>query len=213
MPPVTQQATLKTNDRTGSVCKVDVEPVKFSDLWSAYPSGKPIEDKYDADVKDANGKTLHKKGDLIYEDQCAARVSVAIHGVGVEMKSFSGFAIKVNGKKAAMRAQELANWLKKQPFCGLPRTPEAVTGKDWQERIKGRTGIIFFSNYWQRSGESEGNRSGDHIDLWNGSRLTTGSGGFAGVANNIGRFIFGMNTGPGCSDLGKSMEILFWEIK
>jgi hypothetical protein len=213
MPPVTQKSTLKTNTRAGSICKVDVEPVKFADLWAAYPSGAPVDKKHETEVKDANGKILHKKGDLFYQDQCAARVSVAIHGVGVEMKSFGGFAEHVNGKKAAMRAQELANWLKKQPFCGLPQKPEAVTGKDWQEKIKGRTGIIFFSNYWQRSGESAANRSGDHIDLWNGTRLTTGSGGLAGVANNIGRFLFGMETGPGWSDLGKSTEILFWEIK
>ena len=32
--------------------------------------------------------------------------------------------------------------------------------------IKGRNGIVFFQNYWGPG------HQGDHIDLWNGSRLT-----------------------------------------
>jgi hypothetical protein len=215
MAKIEQKASVKTNTKSDSVCKVDAQAVKFSDLWDAYKGGKPVDKKHEKDVLDDKGKVIHKKGDYVYGDQCAARVSVAIHGVGVDMKSFKGFSEQVNGKKAAMRAQELADWLKKQPFCGLPQKPENVKGSDWQEKIKGRTGILFFANYWLRSNEKS--PTGDHIDLWNGSRLTTGSGGFAGILTTLARFGLGMETGLsetdyGWSDLGKSTEILFWEI-
>jgi hypothetical protein len=40
------------------------------------------------------------------------------------------------------------------------------------EKIAGRSGIIFLANYWQRGGEAGTTRTGDHIDLWNGSRMT-----------------------------------------
>jgi hypothetical protein len=211
--PLTQKAVIKTNSTQGSICKVDVPEVKFSDLWDAYTGGKPVDKKYQADVKDANGKVIHSKGDYVYGDQCAARVSVAIHGVGVDMKSFNGFAELVNGKKAAMRAEELADWLKKQPFCGLPTKPEDVAGDDWRDKIKGRTGIVFFKDYWLRDGEKS--PTGDHIDLWNGSRLTRGSGGFTGFATTSLRFTFGIRSSSwfDFSDLGKSTRILFWEIK
>ena len=41
-------------------------------------------------------------------------------------------------------------WL--QPFCGLPKKPEDITGKDWKSKDKGRTGIIMFHAYWTRDG-------------------------------------------------------------
>ncbi|WP_074687063.1 T6SS effector amidase Tae4 family protein [Paracidovorax citrulli] len=40
------------------------------------------------------------------------------------------------------------------------------TGTDLFKSIHGRTGILFFRNYWGPG------RQGDHIDLWNGSRVT-----------------------------------------
>ena len=32
--------------------------------------------------------------------------------------------------------------------------------------INGRTGIVFFQNYWGTG------QQGDHIDMWNGTRMT-----------------------------------------
>lgn len=64
------------------------------------------------------------------------------------------------------------------PSTGMPAfevrllvVAETVTGRDWQTRVKGRTGIIFFGSYWRRS-LKECAPSGDHIDLWNRERLT-----------------------------------------
>jgi len=196
-----QKARIKTNTTKDSVCSVSVDPVTFATVWKSYPESYPY-----IDAK--TGKP--PKG---YENQCAIKVSIAIHGVGIEMKSFGGAAITMNGLKTAIVATQLAAWLKQQPFCGLPTEPEDITGKSWANLIEGRTGIVYFENYWHRSGETT-TATGDHIDLWNNSRLT------ANAVNNIRRL--GLRRvrwlpwpldGFNFSDLGGSTKILFWEIK
>jgi len=155
-----QSVIVRTNVVKDSVCSVQVEAVKFSTLWQSYPS---MVHPY---VDPVTGKAP-----LGFENQCAIRVSLAIHGTGIELKSFRAASVNVKGKKAAIRAEQLAAWLKKQPFCGLPQKPENITGKGWEDKIKGRTGIIYFADYWRRDGETT-HATGDHIDLWNGSGLT-----------------------------------------
>lgn len=195
--PLKQHASVKTNTTKNSVCKIDVPPVRFADLWSSYPAKLPYLD----------AKT--GKPPPGYDNQCAIKVSWAIQGVGVQMVSFKQAAVAVDGKKLAIRAEELAAWLRKQPFCGLPSLPLTITGKDWATKIKGKTGIIFFKDYWRRDGERQA--SGDHIDLWNGARLT--STGLLGSLETFARFTVGIQSFRGLySDLGDSSEILFWEI-
>lgn len=197
--PLKQQAKVRTNPVKDSTCSVTVPAVKFSDLWKSYPSEQPYVDK-------KTGKAPHG-----YENQCAIKVSWAIHGVGVQMKSFNGAAVSVDGKRLSVRAEELARWLKKQPFCGLPSVPAVVTGAEWAKTIKGKTGIVFFANYWQRDGERS-RATGDHIDLWNGTRLTAS--GLMGSVQSFLRFTANIGSISGLySDLGKSTEILFWEVK
>lgn len=193
-------------DFLSAVCRVGVEAITFDQLWSNYVSGNPYEDPSGT-----------------YANQCAIRLSATLHRVGIEMKSFSQKVVRpaagkanlgrilLDGKPTATRADEMAAWLAMQPFCGLPQKPENITGKDWRTKIAGRTGIVAFSNYWRREGESAANASGGHIDLWNGARLTNN--GVRGALTNFARFTLGINSGPGYSDLGNSTEILFWEIK
>ena len=85
-----------------------------------------------------------------------------------------------------------------------------ITGENWQDTIKDKKGIVFFHNYWLRPGQTK-NPTGDHIDLWNGSRLTAS--GFEGAVVTILRFDLGINSGPGFSDLRKATTILFWEVR
>ncbi|MBP1315774.1 type VI secretion system amidase effector protein Tae4 [Herbaspirillum huttiense F1] len=209
-----QQAKVRTNTIKDSVCKIDVPAVKFSDLWDNYVSGAPFKPGPD------------DKGD--YDNQCALRVSATFHKVGIQMRSFSQKTVKpmpgakalgrvmMDGKPAAVRAYELAEWLKLQPFCGLPKQPEDVTGKDWESKVKGRTGIIMFHAYWTHEGQSTSNASGGHIDLWNGKRMTiAGTESFLAM---LGRGI-GISsahipgTSYGYSDLSKARLILFWEVQ
>lgn len=207
MTKLVQQATVRTNTTKDSVCRVDVEAVTFANLWKSYVTGKPYDDP--------NGQ---------YKNQCAIRMSATLHRVGVEMKSFSQKVVKptpgkatlgrilLDGKPAATRADEMAAWLKLQPFCGLPKKPEDITGRDWESKVKGRTGIIFFGGYWRQDGDSGNNLSGGHIDLWNGSRLTNN--GALGAAETFLRFTVGVNSLPGLySDLRNSKAILFFEVR
>lgn len=190
-----QKAKVRTNATPQSICSIQVTPVRFAALWGGYPKEH---DPY----RDAQGKVPSG-----FDNQCAIRMSATLHQVGVTMKSFKGASVQLNGQRAAIRAEEFAAWLKLQPFCGLPNKPLTVTGADWQQKIKGRTGIIFFKDYWARDGEVS-HASGDHVDLWNKDRLTPGFASFL-------RFTVGLRASSilGFSDLGKAKEILFWEIQ
>jgi len=199
-----QKARVRTNPTKDSVCGVQVQAVEFAQLWASYPDSAPF-------VDPKTGKPPPG-----YENQCAIKVSLAIHGVGVEMKSFRGAAEKVNGLPAALLASQLAAWLKQQPFCGLPKSAESVTGADWQSKIRGRTGIVYFADYWARSVKEKASDkpTGDHIDLWSGARLTaTGMSFFSTMGRRLGLGSLGAGTSWGYSDLGRSSEILFWEIQ
>jgi hypothetical protein len=192
--------TIVTTNRTpGSIKEVTLTALTFQQLWNAYP------DKEDPFVDPHTGKVP-----TYADNQCAIRLSITLHILGVEMKSFRGEGqIRIDGKRTALRAREMADWLKLRPFAGLP-APLDITGSDWQNRIKGRTGIVFFSAYWARATDSNGETSGDHIDLWNGKTLT--SPGIEGWATSFFRFRLGINR-SWYSDLGKAKQILFWEIK
>jgi len=203
-----QQARIRTNSVKDSLCSVEAPAVRFADLWGNYVSGNP----YQPDGSESEE----------YGNQCAIRISATLHKVGIEMRSFSQKSVKpmagrktlgrilLDGKPAATRAQELAEWLKLQPFCGLPPEPENITGQDWEAKIKGRTGIIMFHAYWYRSGETV--PSGGHIDLWNGSRLTYN--GITGTVETFARFRLGIHRPwlPLYSDLRSAQLILFFFI-
>ena len=188
---------VRTNSTPNSVKVVQLRAVTFQELWENYPSGNPYDDP-------------------TYTNQCAIRMSVAFHRVGIAMKSFSSKLVKpqsgqpsigrifLDRKPTATRANELGEWLKQQPFAGVGK-PETITGADWLSRAKGRTGIIMFDDYWTRDRESAADASGGHIDLWNGEKLT-GLGTGLRVSWNI--------VIPGVwSDFRNSKTILFFPIK
>ena len=169
----------------------------FFELWNAYPNKKPYLDQKTGEVPQG------------YDNQCAIKVSLALHGAGFDLADFRGANVFVRHVKAAVRAEELARWLKFQQIEGLS-LPESIAGDDWQKRIKGRTGILFFADYWLRPGEKT--PSGDHIDLWNGQRMTAS--GLEGTLVTIARFGLGIDSGgPLYSNLGAAKTILFWQVR
>jgi Type VI secretion system (T6SS), amidase effector protein 4 len=184
-----QTAKIKTNPQKGSICKVNVQAVRFEDLWRNYPGSDPC------DAKDKDGKKL-------FANQCAIRVSYALKKTGVTFKSYPAKRKCWVHPDAdhILSAAELADWLELQPFVGCKKS-EQVTGADWYDKVAGRTGIICFEDYYAPSGGS----GGDHIDLWNGSKMTaTGS----GLRARFGIVIpFGV-----WSDLRKARKIRFFPI-
>lgn len=160
----------------------------FQTLWNNHPNIKG-----DAPILDKSA----------YANQCAINLSASLMRSDVPLRGFNGALSWQKGKpKYAIRAQELADWLCGS-FPAFPRRFEKVEPSEFSKKIALRTGIIFFQNYW-----GPGNQ-GDHIDLWNGSRLT----GFASWARihlrfgnpAVSNFIFG-------SDLAKAEQIWFWNV-
>lgn len=114
-------------------------------------------------------------------------------------------------------AQMLADWLKRRPFPGCPPA-QTIAQRPWVEGVKGRTGIVFFADYWRRRGETHGSGSGDHIDLWNKDTLTPSFQSFLrfrlGISQfpNLNPFSRREDNQNWYSDLGQSRQILFWPI-
>jgi hypothetical protein len=190
------------------------DPVpRFADMWRGFPEGHPSQERWERDIVE-QGIVLARKGDLKYPDQCAIKLSVALHAGGVDMSAYPGAATMIAGKRAALRAAELAAWLNTQAFCGLPLSL-AVTGADWKEKIARRSGIIYFANYWRRSGESA--PTGDHIDLWNQSTLSPSLQSFFRFRLGIERIpnpfeLLRGQPGNWYSNLDEATEILLWEL-
>lgn len=195
------QTTVQTNSTANSIKTIQLEVIAFDKLWRCYPWGRPCHGPY--------------------QDQCAARLGLALSTAGVDVRSFHGAMCNVDQPKHMLRAAEVAAWLQRIPFAGCPK-PKAVTGKDWQEKVQGKTGIIFFNGYWHRDTDGTGVNSGNHIDLWDGKKLTKSS--LADTVATISRFDLGIQSLPMYdpitlqrynlfSDLRNSHSILFWEIK
>ena len=161
----------------------------FQTILSNYPSSDPC------DAKDT-------KGQLLFRNQCAIRLSHALKKSGVNFSSFSKKRkcwVHPNSDHV-LSAKELADWFQHRsvPFI---QSSEEVTGEQWRNKVIDRTGIICFEDYYAPDHGS----GGDHIDLWTGSGLT-GFGSWMRVRFNI--------IVPGFwSDFRKSKRIRFFPIK
>jgi len=123
----------------------------FAALWANHPHVK------------GEGALLDR---AVYADQCAINVSAAMMRAGIGFKSYRGtLSWQKDQPKYPIRAQELADWLS-GPVSGFALRIEKYAGKNGFETIAGRTGIVFVQNY-----RGPGHQ-GDHIDFWNGVRLT-----------------------------------------
>lgn len=196
-----RSSTIITNNQPTSTQVITHTTIKFADLWRNYPSDS---------IKHPDTKT----GKDAFDDHCAINLSQSLYSCGVLLKSFKGTRCWAcpskdsSGKGIhAIRAQELATYLSTKPFAGCP-APQRLTGSTYEAAVKGKTGIIFFKDYWQRQGES--GRTGDHIDLWRESKLASIGGtltfirqNFPGIAENYLEM----------SDLRRASEVLFWEIE
>lgn len=95
-----KKTVVKKNSTPDSVKEVLLNALTFKELWDNYPSGDPYDNS-------------------AYKDQCAIRMSVVFHRVGIEMKSFSSKLVHplsgqpsigriiLDGKIIATRADEL----------------------------------------------------------------------------------------------------------
>jgi len=146
----------------------------------------------------------------VYENQCAINLSAALIRAGMNMAGYTGTWSWQSGKpRYAIRAHELAAWLK-SPAAAMPKW-EAFKGKEVfgeakdekgkpKPGITKRSGIVYFEGYWGA------NQNGNHIDLWDGWRLTHWTSWLqihARISSDIG-----IN-----SDLRKARQTVFWPLR
>ncbi len=114
-----------------------------------------------------------------------------------------------------IRAEELAKGLARYSvFIPGVQKVQKVNPEDFKGTLRGKRGIIFFKDFWRRTNngkkESFRNRSGDHIDLWNGHRITNWTS-WARINMRIGRF--GLHSiSDEWSDYEDSKAIWFWRV-
>jgi hypothetical protein len=161
----------------------------FRTLLANYPSSDPCDAK-------------NEKGGLLFENQCAIRLSHAMKKSGVSFASFpaSRKCWVHRNEDHILAAAELGNWLDRGGVAGVAKSKD-VTGSEWRKQVVDKTGIICFKDCYAGSGGS----GGDHIDLWDKSSLT-GTGSWVRTRFSV--------VIPGYwSDFRKSKKIRFFELK
>lgn len=162
----------------------------FNNIWSAF-----------------NAQPDRPCSNNTFSNQCAIRVSNALMECDVDLGGFPGTRCwgdsSQYNKMHIIRAQEFGVWLRRGALRGLGAT-ETIRPSEYQNSLRGRRGIIFFKDYWQRRNESPANRSGDHIDLWNANRTT---GYWWGWTRDFAEWLR-----DDISDRNNAREIWFWRI-
>ncbi len=102
---------------------------RFTQVWNNHPN---ITNE---------GSLLDKRQ---YPNQCAVKMYATLLKSGVNVKSFYGqLSWQKDKPKYAIRAQEIADWLA-SPANPVQAKVEKYSGEEVFDKIKGRTGIIFF---------------------------------------------------------------------
>ena len=130
--------------------------IKFSKLWDNFPDKESVKNVC------TNKQTNSNKP---FDNYCAILLSECFIKSGIDINVFSGAKCwSHSGKKHILKAEDMANTLlSRQPQGFGPRVK--VNPGSFQEVLKGKTGVIFFKDYWQRDKEKFEERSGDHRPL------------------------------------------------
>ena len=176
--------------------KATWKTITFKTLWENYPS--------------STVEHLDKNNNDIYEHHCAIHLSESLFQSGIE---FIGDCSKYscpNGRSThILLATSLSVKINVQTNGIKNILRKDLTGATYEAYVKDKTGIIYFENYWKRPQETDEKRSGDHIDLWNKNELASN-----GVLKTWLRQAFpSVAERLGSSDLTKSKNVIFWEIK
>ncbi|HWY33913.1 MAG TPA: T6SS effector amidase Tae4 family protein, partial [Nitrosopumilaceae archaeon] len=193
-----------TSSENSSGNNNNFQNINFETLWNNYP-GHHIDH-----LSPPNNKEL-------YHDQCAIELSEALIKSGIHLNGYKGATCKNCSlkEKHALNAQQLANFLLHGAKIDGMASPKILTGANYESYVKGKTGIIYFEDYWHRDSDKKGERTGDHIDLWNQNALGSMTG-YAGRTLNTWfrrNFPTFSENHLGMSDLTKSKRVIFWEIK
>ena len=115
--------------------------ITFQKLWDNYPT--TTENKNPCST---NGKSN-------FRDQCAIRVGVALSACGFDTRKLPGVRHCWQHKNTpghVLAAEELAKGLKSFSIAGVGKLQE-IEPSEFAEKLRGKKGIIFFKDYWQRT--------------------------------------------------------------
>jgi hypothetical protein len=180
--------------------------VRFIDLWRGHPINESVTTPCIAPHELTNMEGEHiPMGFPVFHNQCAIRLGVALRRAGVTDGQIGGCAscsVHPRSDMHFINANQLANALAHASIPGIG-TVEKITGTEtahYYPKIFGRTGIIYFQDYWKRSSDS-GRPTGDHIDVWNGYRSSA-------------KWLLEWFSWLGYySNYANAGEIWFWEVK
>ena len=151
--------------------------LKFSKLWSDHPTRK------------GNSAPCRKGGVSAFPNQCSIRLGVCLRASGIKASDLKWPEDKKkpvlcwfhdSNALHVIRAEELATSLRGAEFDGLGKRKSVSNPKKFDSELAGKTGIVFFKDYWLRDNDPAEAPTGDHIDLWNGRDTTASDAGGAG---------------------------------
>ena len=160
--------------------------VMFATLWNNYP--------------DEEFPCMHD-GNPTYPHQCSIRMGTCFARSGVQLPRVPHCRVHPRSSGHLLGVPAVIQGLRRHRPCGFGREERLDPGR-FEEQIADRSGVIAFENYWVREGERR--RSGDHIDLWNGTRLTSWT--------SVFRIHLGINIDGLWSDFHRSERISFWPV-
>lgn len=166
-----------------------MKPIKFRELWKSYSKDAPCDEKH-------------------FSNQCAIRVGNALAKCGVKTTTLVPKSrhcwFHKDAEGHVLSASELADGLKKVRIEGVHSAVE-ISPINFKTTIAGKKGIIYFEDYWLRAEDRRDKPTGDHIDLWNGSRLTD-------ITSWL-RVQLGLSYEGVWSDFEKAKKVLFWRVE
>jgi hypothetical protein len=180
--------------------------VQFVDLWRGHPINESVTAPCIAphDLTNMEGQSI-SMGYPVFANQCAIRMGVALRRAGVTQGQMGGCAhcaVHPREEMHFINASQLANAIARGnlPGVGPIEKYKGAEAAEYYPKLFGRTGIIFFQDYWKRSSDS-GRPTGDHIDVWNGYRSSA-------------KWLLEWFAWLGYySNYGNAGEICFWEVE
>ena len=140
--------------------------VQFIDLWRGHPINESVTTPCIAPHELTNMEGEHvSMGFPVFHNQCAIRLGVALRRAGVTDSQIGGCAACAVHPRSDMHfinASQLANALTHANIPGIGPV-EKITGTEaahYYPKLFGRTGIIYFQDYWKRMSDS-GRATGD----------------------------------------------------
>lgn len=148
--------------------------VQFADLWKNHPINESVETPCIAphDLTNLDGRLIGQ-GLPVFPNQCSIRLGVTLKRCGITHAMLSGpLTCQVHAPEEMhyVRASELAALLARTSLPGVGPREVITDAEHFYPKIYGRTGLIYFHDYWYRTTDTAGHPTGDHIYIWNGYR-------------------------------------------